>query len=63
ALDPRVRQQCYFQDAELLGYDPAGLAQLQLLRDLGPDWPAGSRCDGQFVRLSERVLSLVSIAT
>lgn len=63
ALYPLVQQQFYFQDAELLGYDPAGFAQLQLLRDLGPDWPASSRCDGQFVQLGERVLSLVSIAS
>lgn len=63
ALYPLVQQQFYFQDAELLGYDPAGFAQLQLLRDLGPEWPAGSRCDGQFVQLGERVLSLVSIAS
>ena len=62
ALYPLVQQRFYFQDAELLNYDPAGFAQLQLLRDLSPEWPAGSRCDGQFVQLGERVLSLVSIA-
>lgn len=61
ALYPLVRQQFYFQDAELLSHDPAGFAQLQLLRGLGPGWPAGSRCNGQFVQLGERLLSLVSI--
>jgi hypothetical protein len=35
---------------------------LQLLCDLGPHWPAGSRCQGQFVDLGKQVLSLVSIA-
>jgi enterobactin synthetase component D len=61
ALYPLVQQQFYFQDAELLSYSPAGLAELQLLRELGPDWPAGSRIDGQFAQLGERILSLVSI--
>lgn len=62
ALYPLVQQQFYFQDAELLSYDPAGFAELQLLRGLGAEWPAGSRCQGQFVQLGERLLSLVSIA-
>jgi enterobactin synthetase component D len=62
ALYPLVQQQFYFQDAELLSYDPAGFAELQLLRDLGADWPAGSRCHGQFAQFGERLLSLVSIA-
>lgn len=62
ALYPLVLEQFYFHDAELLSYDPAGFAQLHLLRGLGPGWPAGSRCQGQFVQLGERLLSLVSIA-
>jgi enterobactin synthetase component D len=62
ALYPLVQQAFYFQHAELLTHCAAGTAQLQLLRDLGPDWPAGSRLNGQFVQLNERLLSLVSIA-
>ena len=38
-----------------------GQAELQLLCDLGPYWPAGSRCQGQFVDLGTQVLSLISI--
>jgi enterobactin synthetase component D len=62
ALYPLVQQHFYFHDAELLSHSPEGAAQLQLLRGLGPDWPAGSRLHGQFVQLGERLLSLVSIA-
>jgi enterobactin synthetase component D len=62
ALYPLVQQHFYFHDAELLSHSPEGAAQLQLLRGLGPDWPAGSRLHGQFVQLQERLLSLVSIA-
>jgi enterobactin synthetase component D len=61
ALYPLVQQQFYFQDAELLSYQPNGAAQLQLLRGLDRDWPAGSPLNGQFVQLGERLLSLVSI--
>jgi enterobactin synthetase component D len=61
ALYPLVQQQFYFQDAELLSHSPEGEAQLQLRRGLGPDWPAGSPLNGQFVQLGERLLSLVSI--
>lgn len=60
ALYPLVQQRFYFQDAELLSA-AEGRAELQLLRDLGPEWPAGSRCQGQFVDLGTQVLSLVSI--
>ncbi|MBP8172241.1 MAG: 4'-phosphopantetheinyl transferase superfamily protein [Pseudomonas sp.] len=60
ALYPLVQQRFYFQDAELLSA-AQGRAELQLLRDLGPEWPAGSRCQGQFVDLGTQVLSLVSI--
>lgn len=61
ALYPVVQQHFYFEDAELLSHTADGTAQLQLLRGLGRDWPAGSRLDGQFVQLGERLLSLVSI--
>lgn len=61
ALYPLVQQRFYFLDAELLNHSNEGTAQLQLLRALGPDWPAGSRLHGQFQQLGERLLSLVSI--
>lgn len=60
ALYPLVQQRFYFHDAEVLRAAD-GQAELQLLRDLGPYWPAGSRCQGQFVGLGTQVLSLVSI--
>lgn len=61
ALYPLVQQRFYFHDAEVLRAAD-GQAELQLLRDLSPHWPAGSRCQGQFVDLGAQVLSLVSIA-
>jgi enterobactin synthetase component D len=61
ALYPLVQQRFYFHDAELLNHSAEGAAQLQLLRGLGPDWPAGSQLSGQFAALDERLLSLVSI--
>lgn len=61
ALYPLVQQRFYFLDAELLNHSAEGSAQLQLLRALGPDWPAGSRLHGQFEQLGEHLLSLVSI--
>lgn len=61
ALYPLVQQGFYFQHAELVSHSADGLAQLQLLQPLGRDWPAGSRLNGQFVQLGERLLSLVSI--
>ncbi len=60
ALYPLVQQRFYFQQAELL-FAAEGQAELQLLTDLSPRWPAGSRCQGQFVDLGEQLLSLVSI--
>lgn len=60
ALYPLVQQRFYFHDAEVLSAAD-GRAELQLLRDLGPHWPAGSRCQGQFADLGAQVLSLVSI--
>lgn len=60
ALYPLVQQRFYFHDAQILRAAD-GQAELQLLRDLGPRWPAGSRCQGQFVDLGEQVLSLISI--
>ena len=60
ALYPLVQQRFYFHDAEVMRAAD-GQAELQLLRDLGPHWPAGSRCQGQFVDLGKQVLSLVSI--
>ena len=60
ALYPLVQQRFYFHDAEVLSAVD-GRAELQLLRDLGPHWPAGSRCQGQFADLGAQVLSLISI--
>jgi len=60
ALYPLVQQRFYFHDAEVLRAAD-GRAELQLLRDLGPHWPAGSRCQGQFADLGAQVLSLISI--
>lgn len=60
ALYPLVQQRFYFHDAEVLRAAD-GQAELQLLCDLSPHWPAGSRCQGQFVDLGTQVLSLVSI--
>ncbi|MFZ3024561.1 4'-phosphopantetheinyl transferase family protein [Pseudomonas sp.] len=60
ALYPLVQQRFYFHDAQILSAAD-GQAELQLLRDLGPHWPAGSRCQGQFADLGKQVLSLVSI--
>lgn len=60
ALYPLVQQRFYFHDADVLSAAD-GQAELQLLRDLGPHWPAGSRCQGQFADLGTQVLSLVSI--
>lgn len=60
ALYPLVQQRFYFHDADVLRAAD-GQAELQLLRDLAPHWPAGSRCQGQFVDLGTQVLSLVSI--
>ncbi|MBF7731266.1 4'-phosphopantetheinyl transferase family protein [Pseudomonas sp. N040] len=62
ALYPLVRQRFYFQDAELLDCQPDGDLQLRLLRDLGPQWPAGSLLHGQHAALGSHLLSLVSIA-
>lgn len=62
ALYPLVQRRFYFQDAELLNHDPAGTAELQLLRSLSPAWPGGSRCTAQFVLHAGYVLSLVSIS-
>lgn len=61
ALYPLVRRRFYFEHAELLDWTPAGTARLRLLEDLGPDWPAGSLLDGQFVCEGERLLTLVAI--
>jgi enterobactin synthetase component D len=62
ALYPLVRQRFWFQDAELLAFSPEGDLQLRLLRDLGPQWPAGSLLHGQHASLGKHLLSLVSIA-
>ncbi|WP_349572427.1 4'-phosphopantetheinyl transferase family protein [Azotobacter salinestris] len=61
ALYPLVRRRFYFEHAELLDWTPAGTARLRLLEGLGPDWPAGSLLDGQFVCEGERLLTLVAI--
>lgn len=60
ALYPLVQRRFYFHDAQLLSAAD-GQAELQLLSDLGHDWPAGSRCQGQFVDLGAQLLSLVYI--
>ncbi|MDM8350045.1 4'-phosphopantetheinyl transferase superfamily protein [Pseudomonas sp. sp1636] len=62
ALYPLVLRRFYFHDAELLDCHDTGNAQLRLLIDLHPDWPAGSRLDGQFVEFDGYLLSLVAIA-
>ena len=61
ALYPLVGQRFYFQDAELLDWADGSL-RLQLLRDLGPQWPAGSLLHGQHGTLDSHLLSLVGIA-
>lgn len=61
ALYPLVRQRFYFEHAELLDWTPGGAARLRLLEGLGPDWPAGSLLEGQFVCEGERLLTLVAI--
>ncbi|GAB3469824.1 4'-phosphopantetheinyl transferase family protein [Azotobacter salinestris] len=61
ALYPLVRRRFYFEHAELLDWTPAGTARLRLLEGLGPDWPAGSLLEGQFVCEGERLLTLIAI--
>ena len=62
ALFPLVGQRFYFHDAELLDCQADGRLQLRLLRELGPQWPAGSLLHGQHTMLGQHLLSLVSIA-
>jgi enterobactin synthetase component D len=62
ALFPLVLQRFRFQDAELLAADADGDLHMRLLRDLGPQWPAGSLLQGQHSRLDQHLLSLISIA-
>ncbi len=61
ALYPLVLRRFYFEHAELLDWSPGGTARLGLLDDLGPDWPAGSRLEGQFACEDERLFTLVAI--
>jgi enterobactin synthetase component D len=61
ALYPLVRQRFYFQHAELLEHSADGRARLRLLIDLSPEWQRGTQLDGQFARLDEHLISLVSV--
>lgn len=61
ALFPLTHEQFYFRHAELLETHSDGSASLQLLIDLNSRWRKGCIIHGQFVRLDERVLTLVSI--
>ena len=60
ALYPLVGQRFYFQDAELLDWDPAGRLRLGLLRDLGDEWRVGAQLEGQFGMLGEQLLTVVA---
>ena len=61
ALNPLTGRYFYFHDAEIIDWSE-DRAQLRLLTDLSTQWPAQSLLEGQFVRLNERVLSLIAIA-
>lgn len=62
ALYPLVKQRFYFHDAALINVSEKGYAQLKLLKDLSPAWPAGRVLEGQFQVQEGRVLSAVIIA-
>jgi enterobactin synthetase component D len=62
ALYPLVLQRFYFHDAELLGHDDEGHAELRLLIDLSADWTAGAKLNGRFAEFDGYLLSLVAIA-
>ncbi|MBB2496615.1 4'-phosphopantetheinyl transferase superfamily protein [Pseudomonas sp. UL070] len=62
ALYPLVLTRFYFQDAEMLGCDEDGRAELRLLIDLNSDWRAGTRLSGQYAEAEGFLLSLVAIA-
>ncbi|GAB2802838.1 4'-phosphopantetheinyl transferase [Halomonas shantousis] len=62
ALYPLVKVRFYFQDAELDDECPdTAQVRLRLLTSLSPQWPAGTRLDGQYADDGERVLTLVAI--
>ena len=60
ALYPLVGQRFYFQDAELLDWDPVGRLRMGLLRDLGDEWRVGAQLEGQFGTLGEQLLTVVA---
>jgi enterobactin synthetase component D len=60
ALYPLTLKRFYFHDAELLSVH-GQQAQLRLLLDLSPQWPAGAQLRGQYVEFDGYLLSLISV--
>ncbi|PAU60166.1 4'-phosphopantetheinyl transferase family protein [Pseudomonas indica] len=62
ALYPLVGKRFYFEDAELLDWQPDGTARLRLLCDLSDDWCRGVELEAQFATFDEYLLSLVAVS-
>ena len=61
ALYPITRKRFYFEHAELLDWQPDGLARLRLLTDLSEEWHYHRELSAHFNNRNERVLSLVAV--
>ena len=63
ALNPLTDVYFTFQDAQILDFNitETGSVRLQLCKQLSNDWPVGSELQGQFARLHDSVITLVSV--
>lgn len=63
ALNPLTGVYFTFQDAQVLDFNitEEGCARLRLCKTLSDAWPVGSHFEGQFARLHDSAITLVSI--
>ncbi len=63
ALNPLTGVYFTFQDAQVLHFDVAemGSARLRLCKQLSSSWPVGSQFEGQFARLHDSSITLISV--
>lgn len=61
ALYPLTETRFYFQQAELIDWQPEGTAKIRLLTTLSGDWALGTELDGLFAKTPTHCLSLIAI--
>ena len=61
ALYPLTGVRFYFQDAELVEWDPSGYARLRLAKTLSPCWQKGRELEAVHVFEEQRFLSMIRV--